>query len=49
MNSRPVFVRVKAGDYEGERLVAGKKKPSIYREYADSVADGVIAYFEKAK
>ena len=49
MNSRPVFVRVKAGDYEGERLVAGKKKPSIYREYADSVADGVLAYFEKAK
>lgn len=47
MNSRPVFVRVKAGDYEGERLVAGKKKPSIYREYADSVADGVIAYVKQ--
>jgi N-acetylmuramoyl-L-alanine amidase len=49
MNSRPVFVRVKAGDYEGERLVAGKKKPSIYREYADSVVDGLLAYFKDAK
>jgi len=49
MNCRRVFVRVKAGDYEGERLVAGRNKPSIYREYADSVVDGVLAYFEKVK
>jgi hypothetical protein len=49
MNSRPVFVRVKAGDYEGQRLVAGKRKPSIYREYVDGVVDGLLAYFEKAK
>ena len=34
---------------KGERLVAGKKKPSIYREYADSVVDGVLAYFKSAK
>ncbi len=49
MNSRPVFVRVKAGDYEGTRKVAGKKQPSIYREYADSVVEGVLAYFKKAR
>ena len=49
MNSRAVFVRVKAGDYEGERLVAGKKKPSIYREYVDSVVDGLLAYFNKSR
>ncbi len=49
MNSRAVFVRVKAGDYEGEKLVAGKKKPSIYREYADSVVEGVLAYFKQSR
>lgn len=49
MNSRAVFVRVKAGDYEGERLVAGRKKPSIYREYVDSVVDGLLAYFNKSR
>ena len=49
MNSRPVFVRVKAGDYEGTQRVAGKKQKSIYREYADSVVDGVLAYFKKAR
>ena len=48
MNSRAVFVRVKAGDYEGERLIAGRKKPSIYREYVDSVVDGLLAYFSKS-
>jgi len=49
MNSRVVFVRVKAGDYEGERLVAGRRKPSIYREYVDSVVDGLLAYFKRAR
>lgn len=49
MNSRPVFVRIKAGDYEGTRKVAGKKQPSIYREYVDSVVEGVLAYFKKAR
>ncbi len=49
MNSRSVFARIKAGDYEGTRRVAGKKQPSIYREYADSVVEGVLAYFKKAR
>jgi hypothetical protein len=49
MNSRVVFVRVKAGDYEGERLVAGRHKPSIYREYVDGVVDGLLTYFRKTK
>jgi len=40
---------VKAGDYEGERLVAGRRKPSIYREYVDSVVDGLLAYFKRAR
>ncbi|MGI8432984.1 MAG: hypothetical protein ACR2MW_11935, partial [Chthoniobacterales bacterium] len=33
MNSRAVFDRVQAGDYEGTKRVAGKKRPSIFREY----------------
>ncbi|MEO8045062.1 MAG: hypothetical protein ABI674_09160 [Spartobacteria bacterium] len=49
MNSRPVFVRVKAGDYEGIRKVAGKRQKSIYREYVDGVVDGVLAYFKKVR
>ncbi len=49
MNSEEVFARVEAGDYEGMREVAGKKQPSIFREYADSVAEGLRAYFQKAR
>ncbi len=49
MNSRAVFVRVKAGDYEGTHKVAGKMQPSIYREYVESVVAGVLEYFRKAR
>ena len=49
MNSRDVFVRVKAGDYEGTRRIAGKMRPSIYREYVDGVVDGLLAYFKKTR
>lgn len=47
MNSAEVFARVQAGDYEGEREVAGKLRPSIFREYADSVTAGVVAHFAR--
>lgn len=47
MNSPEVFARVQAGDYEGEREVAGKMRPSIFREYADSVAAGLVAHFRR--
>ena len=49
MNSEEVFTRVKAGDYEGERRVAGKQRLSIYREYVESVLDGLLAYFKKTR
>ncbi|HEX4665305.1 MAG TPA: hypothetical protein VH207_01795 [Chthoniobacterales bacterium] len=49
MNSRVVFPRVKAGDYEGTRTVAGKMQPSIYREYVESVVAGVLEYFKKKR
>jgi len=45
MNNREVHDRVAAGDYEGERLVAGKIRPSLYREYAEAVAAGLKAHF----
>lgn len=49
MNSHEVFDRIKAGDYEGKKRVAGKKRPSIYREYVESVVQGLVAYFEKGQ
>jgi N-acetylmuramoyl-L-alanine amidase len=49
MNSREVFERVQAGDYRGTREIAGQERKSIYREYADSVAEGVLAYFKKTR
>ena len=49
MNSRAVFVRIKAGDYEGLQIVAGILQPSIYREYADGVVEGVLEYFQKTR
>lgn len=49
MNSDEVFWRVQEGDYEGMRNVNGTDRPSIYREYADGVVDGLIEYYRSAK
>jgi hypothetical protein len=43
MNSQEIWERVQAGDYEGERVVAGSLRKSICREYADAVAEGLAA------
>lgn len=45
MNSRPVFNRIQLGDYPGRRNVGGLSVPSIYREYADAVAQGLADYY----
>jgi N-acetylmuramoyl-L-alanine amidase len=45
MNSRPVFNRIQLGDYPGRRNVGGLPLPSIYREYADAVAQGLADYY----
>ena len=45
MNSAPVFNRVQLGDYNGRRRVGGVLLPSIYREYADAVAQGLADYY----
>jgi len=49
MNSKDVFARIQAGDYEGMRNINGVERKSIFREYADSVADGLIEYYSKAR
>ncbi len=45
MNSRAVFDHIQLGDYEGTRPVAGVPRKSIYREYADAVANGLAAHY----
>jgi N-acetylmuramoyl-L-alanine amidase len=47
MNSRLVFERIQAGDYEGVRDFGGAMRKSIYREYADAVAEGILAYYSR--
>jgi hypothetical protein len=49
MNSKDVFARIQAGDYEGTRSINGVERKSIFREYADSVADGLVEYYSKAR
>ncbi len=40
---------IQAGDYEGTRNVNGVERISIFREYADSVADGLAQYYRAAR
>ena len=49
MNSKDVFARIQAGDYEGTRNINGVERKSIFREYADSVADGLVEYYSKRR
>ncbi len=49
MNSREGYQRIQAGDYEGTRLINGVQRKSIFREYAESVADGVADYYRNAR
>ena len=49
MNSKDVFARIQAGDYEGMRNINGVERKSIFREYANSVADGLVEYYSKMR
>src|SRR5438094_2276841 len=49
MNSNDTFVRIQAGDYEGTRNVNGIERKSIFGEYVDSVVDGLVDYYSKAR
>lgn len=45
MNSRDAYARIQAGDYDGKRAVDGRMQPSIFREYADGVTQGLANYY----
>lgn len=45
MNNRTVYARIQAGDYEGEKEIDGEMLPSIFREYAGAVVDGMVRYY----
>ena len=49
MNSNEVFARVEAGDYSGRREINGVLRPSIFREYANAVADGLVEYVQSER
>jgi len=42
MNNKTVYQRLLAGDYDGQRTFDGKRYASIFREYADCVAQGLV-------
>ena len=49
MNSEIVWERVQAGDYDGEISLGGVARKSIFREYADAVAEGLAEYYIHAR
>lgn len=49
MNSDEVWARVQAGEYSGERRVAGTLRKNIFQEYADAVAAGLAEHFRTAR
>ncbi len=49
MNSHDAFARIQAGDYDGMREINGAQRKSIFREYADSVADGLAEYYRNVR
>ncbi len=49
MNSELTYARIQAGDYEGEREVAGKMRRSIFREYADAIVAGLRSHCAKSR
>ena len=49
MNSKDVFARIQSGDYEGVRNVSGVERKSIFREYADSVTEGLVDYYSRTR
>jgi N-acetylmuramoyl-L-alanine amidase len=49
MNSSIDHPRLQAGDYPGLRLIKGKAQPSIFREYADAVTEGLARHYRKTR
>ncbi len=49
MNSEVIWARVQAGEYDGEFTLGGELRRSIFREYADAVAEGLRDYYTKMR
>lgn len=49
MNSNEAFARIEAGDYDGTKEINGVQRKSIFREYADGVAEGLADYYRNAR
>ncbi len=49
MNSKIDYPRIQAGDYQGTRLINGKLQPSIFHEYADTLALALKTHYQKAR
>ena len=47
MNGVDSHQRILLGDYEGLRFVNGMLRPSIFREYVNSVTEGLVNYYSK--
>jgi hypothetical protein len=45
MNAQDAYPRLVAGDYDGERVISGKKYRSIFRDYAEALSQGCLEYF----
>ncbi|MBX7158016.1 MAG: hypothetical protein K1X66_06490 [Verrucomicrobiae bacterium] len=45
MNANDTYPRLIAGDYNGIRLIRGKRYRSIFREYAENVVAGIKNYY----
>jgi N-acetylmuramoyl-L-alanine amidase len=45
MNSTVDHPRLVAGDYEGMREINGRMRPSIFREYADALTEGLREHY----
>ena len=48
MNNRVVYQRLLAGDYDGTRTFNDKPYTSIFREYADCVAQGLVKAYSNS-
>ncbi len=49
MNNEELWSRVQAGEYDGERVVAGVRRKDLFREYADAVVAGLAEYYRTAR
>ncbi|MFZ5806782.1 MAG: N-acetylmuramoyl-L-alanine amidase [Verrucomicrobiota bacterium] len=45
MNDKEIYPRLQAGDYDGEKMIGGKNQRSIFREYAEIIANGIIHHY----